>query len=182
MVLTYDEVAGGARFAVTGRTGGVSPAPYDGLNLAQHVGDDPECVARNRALLGRTVGVEAIAWMNQVHGAEVAVVDRPGPPPTADALVTRTRGLALAVLVADCTPVLVADATAGVVGVAHAGRRGLVDAVVPALLLTMRELGARELVARFGPSICPRCYPVPEALRAEVAGARPEAWAVSARR
>ncbi len=179
-MLTYDEDAGGARFAVTGRSGGVSLPPYDGLNLADHVGDDPACVARNRALLAPELGVDAIAWMHQVHGAEVAVVDGPGQQVTADGLVTRTRGLALAVLVADCTPVLVADPLAGVVGVAHAGRKGLVDAVVPALLLAMRELGAEDLVARVGPSICPRCYPVPEAMRAEVAGARPEAWSVSA--
>ena len=117
----------------------------------------------------------------QVHGREVVVVDRPfeGEPPEADALVTRTPGLALAVLVADCTPVVVAAPAEGVVGVAHAGRAGLARGVALALVDAMRDLGAGELVARVGPSICPRCYEVPLELREEVAAVVPEARSVS---
>lgn len=174
-MLRHDESADGVRFVVTDRFGGVSRPPYDELDLALHVGDAPAAVATNRARLVGATGVERIAWMDQVHGREVAVVDAENRVPTADALVTRERGVALAVLVADCTPVLAADPDAGVVGVAHAGRKGLALDVVGALLDAMRDLGARQVIARVGPSICPGCYPVPGELREEVARTAPAA-------
>lgn len=178
-MLRHDEDLGGARFAVTDRWGGVSQAPYDELDLALHVGDDPAAVAENRARLAAAVGVQRIAWMDQVHGRAVAVVGADPSLPTADALVTRERGVALAVLVADCTPVVAADAAAGVVGVAHAGRKGLALDVAGGMVEAMRELGAGDLTARVGPSICPACYPVPAALRAEVAAVAPAAHATA---
>jgi YfiH family protein len=179
-VLREDERGAGVRFAFTDRHGGVSRPPYASLNLATHVGDDPAAVATNRARLGAEIGVP-IAWMDQVHGTAVAVVESPDdPPPQADALVTRTRGLALGVLVADCTPVLAADPFAGVVGVAHAGRKGLALGVVPALLTAMADAGATEITARVGPSVCGRCYPVPADLQAEVVRAVPGARSTAA--
>jgi YfiH family protein len=179
-VFGYEESVGGVRFAVTDRYGGVSAPPYAELNLATHVGDDPAAVAENRSRLAAAVGVP-IAWMDQVHGVAVAVVDGPAhPPPTADVLVTTRPGLALGVLVADCTPVLAADPAAGVVGVAHAGRNGLAAGVVPALLEAMTRAGAAELVARVGPSICGRCYPVPAAMQEDVARAVPGARSIAA--
>jgi YfiH family protein len=178
-VLRHDESLGPVRFALTDRHGGVSAPPYDTLNLAVHVGDEPEHVAENRARLAATIGVP-IAWMDQVHGVDVAVVEEPAAvPPRVDALVTRRRDLALAVLVADCTPVLAADPVAGVVGVAHAGRKGLALGVVPALLDAMAREGARDVVARVGPSICGRCYPVPAGMREEVAQVAPGARSVA---
>ncbi|MFW6204259.1 MAG: laccase domain-containing protein, partial [Actinomycetota bacterium] len=86
---------------------------------------------------------------------------------------------ALAVLVADCVPVLLGDVAAGVVGVAHAGRVGLVAGVVPAVVAAMRDAGAGEIIARVGPSVCGRCYEVPDALRAEVAAVVPDAWSTT---
>ncbi|AIA03065.1 hypothetical protein DC74_2561 [Streptomyces noursei] len=117
----------GAHFAFTDRWGGVSAAPYEQLNLGGAVGDDPAAVRTNRELAARELGLDpaAVVWMNQVHGRDVAVVDGPwgeGDVPSVDAVVTTRRGLALAVLTADCTPVLLADPVAGVAGAAHAGR------------------------------------------------------------
>jgi hypothetical protein len=119
--------------------------------------------------------------MNQVHGSDVAVVDRPwdGAMPHVDALVTRERDLALAVLVADCVPLVLADPVAGVVAVAHAGRPGLVAGVVPAVVKAMNGLGAQAITARVGPSVCGHCYEVPETMRTEVAAAVPEAFATT---
>jgi copper oxidase (laccase) domain-containing protein len=79
------------------------------------------------------------------------------------------------VLIADCTPVLAADPAAGVVGVAHAGRKGLALGVVPALLAAMADAGATEVVARVGPSVCGRCYPVPADMQEDVARVVPGA-------
>jgi hypothetical protein len=181
--LRYEESLGGARFAFTGRFGGVSPPPYAELNLGGHVGDTDEVVAENRRLLAERIGlpVDRVLYMNQVHSSDVAVVDRPwgGAAPQVDALVTWKRGLALAVLVADCVPLVLADPVAGVVAVAHAGRPGLVAGVVPAVVQAMKGLGARAITARVGPSVCGRCYEVPETMRAEVAAAVPEAFATT---
>lgn len=181
-MLRNERSAGRARFAFTDRFGGISVPPYDELNLGGHVGDDPSAVAANRALVAEALGLGPgdVSYMNQVHGADVALVDGPwaGSVPDVDAMVTTT-GRGLAVLVADCVPVLLADPDAGVAGVAHAGRLGLVAGVVPATIQAMRELGARRLTAIVGPAVCGRCYEVPEAMRAEVTARIPEAWAVT---
>jgi YfiH family protein len=175
------EVVDGAGFAFTSREGGVSAAPYDSLNLGDHVGDDPACVVENRRRVALSLGVRDLVVADQVHGTDVVEVTGPWPgqPPSADALVTRAPGLALGVLVADCTPVLLAAPAEGVVGVAHAGRKGMAAGVVHALVEAMRDLGARSLVGRVGPSICPRCYEVPAELREQVAADVPEARSVS---
>ncbi|GGU54314.1 laccase domain protein [Streptomyces albospinus] len=176
----------GAHFAFTDRWGGVSAAPYEQLNLGGAVGDDPASVRANRELAARQLGLDpaAVVWMNQVHGRDVAVVDGPwrdADIPCVDAVVTARRGLALAVLTADCTPVLLADPVAGIAGAAHAGRPGLVAGVVPAAVAAMTELGAEpsRILAYTGPAVCGRCYEVPEAMRAEVAGVVPEAWSTT---
>ncbi|MFD7507284.1 peptidoglycan editing factor PgeF [Streptomyces sp. NPDC059850] len=176
--------ASGAHFAFTDRWGGVSAAPYDELNLGGAVGDDPQTVRTNRELAAKALGLDpsSVVWMNQVHGRDVAVVEGPwtiGEIPSVDAVVTSRRGLALAVLTADCTPVLLADPVAGVAGAAHAGRPGLVAGVVPAVVEAMTAQGAdpARIVARTGPSVCGRCYEVPEAMRAEVAETVSESWA-----
>lgn len=173
----------GAHFAFTDRWGGVSAVPYEELNLGGAVGDDPAAVLANRALAAKSLGLapDRVVWMNQVHGKDVARVDGPwgdGAAPRVDALVTTRRGLALAVLTADCTPVLLADPVASVVGAAHAGRPGMVAGVVPAVVEAMRELGAapERIIARTGPAVCGRCYEVPERMRSEVAAVEPAAW------
>ncbi|MGW2209000.1 peptidoglycan editing factor PgeF [Streptomyces sp. NPDC001781] len=174
------EDVSGAHFAFTDRWGGVSAAPYAELNLGGAVGDDPGAVRTNRARAAAALGVDParVVWMNQVHGAGVAVVDEPWgerPVPEVDAIVTARRRLALAVLTADCVPVLLADPVAGVVAAAHAGRPGMLAGVVPAAVRAMTELGAEpgRIVARTGPAVCGRCYEVPEAMRAECAAAEP---------
>ncbi|WP_404828803.1 peptidoglycan editing factor PgeF [Streptomyces dioscori] len=174
----------GAHFAFTDRWGGVSAVPYAELNLGGAVGDDSGAVHTNRELAAKSLGLDParVVWMNQVHGPDVAVVDEPWgerPVPEVDAVVTARRGLALAVLTADCTPVLLADPVAGVVAAAHAGRPGMVAGVVPAAVAAMVELGAEpaRIVARSGPAVCGRCYEVPDAMRAEVAAVEPAAHA-----
>ncbi|MEU0723351.1 peptidoglycan editing factor PgeF [Streptomyces sp. NPDC006140] len=179
------ESASGAHFAFTDRWGGVSAAPYEELNLGGAVGDDPDAVRTNRELAAKSLGVEPdrVVWMNQVHGADVSVVDGPWESssdiPSVDAIVTRRRGLALAVLTADCVPVLLADPVAGIAAAAHAGRPGMIAGVVPAALRAMTDLGAEpsRIIARTGPTVCGRCYEVPEAMRAEVSAVEPEAYA-----
>ncbi len=169
------------RRVVTDRRGGRSVSPYDSFNLGDHVGDDPTAVAANRARVARELGVgeDRLVWMNQVHGTGVAVVDGPqdGPVVATDALVTATRGLVLAVLVADCVPILLADHERGVVAAVHAGREGVRQGVLPAALSAMASLGAkaRHVTALLGPAVCGACYEVPEEMQAEVARVAPAA-------
>jgi YfiH family protein len=182
-VIGQRDTVSGAHFAFTDRWGGVSAAPYEELNLGGAVGDEPQSVLANRELAAKSLGLDPglVVWMNQVHGADVAVVDEPwgSAVPEVDAVVTTRRGLALAVLTADCVPVLLADPVAGVAAAAHAGRPGMVKGVVPAVVRSMVELGAapERIVARTGPAVCGRCYEVPEQMRAEVAAVEPAAHA-----
>jgi polyphenol oxidase len=167
------------RVEVTTRAGGVSVAPYDGANLAAHVGDDPQAVAANRRHLLAALGVRRIVFMHQVHGREVAVVDEHSPDEIVgvDALVTTTPGLAVAVVVADCVPITLTSDE--VVAVVHAGRRGVGAGIVGAAVATARALSATPLAAHLGPSICGACYEVPAPLQAEVCEVVPEARAVT---
>ncbi|AVZ72505.1 peptidoglycan editing factor PgeF [Streptomyces lunaelactis] len=184
MTVRHDAIhVSGAHFAFTDRWGGVSAVPYDELNLGGAVGDDPAAVLTNRTIAAKSLDLDPdrVVWMNQVHGTDVAEVDGPwgeGPIPQVDGLVTARRGLALAVLTADCTPVLLADPVAGVVAAAHAGRPGMVAGIVPAAVGAMTSLGAEpsRIIARTGPAVCGRCYEVPERMRADVAAVEPAAW------
>ncbi|GFG75583.1 peptidoglycan editing factor PgeF [Mycobacterium botniense] len=167
------------RRVITTRAGGVSAPPFDTFNLGDHVGDDPAAVAANRARLAATIGLppSRVVWMNQVHGAHVAVID--APPDRAvddtDAVVTRTPRLALAVVSADCVPVLLADARAGVVAAVHAGRVGAARGIVARALEVMLAVGAHpgDISALLGPAVSGRNYEVPAAMADEVEAALP---------
>ncbi|MDQ0732567.1 peptidoglycan editing factor PgeF [Arthrobacter sp. B1I2] len=158
---------------------GVSAAFTDARagNLALHVGDDPLAVQERRARLEQSIGVgpQSLRFMNQVHGTTVAMMDAGSPAPEADAMVSR--GLPLAVMVADCIPVLLAgeSGTGPVLAAVHAGRPGVANGVLPAAVDTMLSLGASRIRAWLGPSICGSCYEVPAALRDEVAAVVPSA-------
>ncbi len=162
-------------------------------NLAFHVGDAAQEVAGRRAdveaqLARQSLSVAAptplLAYMNQVHGADVAVIAAGeaaatgASAPTVDAMVMRPDGepTGLAVMVADCVPVVLVGETpsgSAVIGVAHAGRPGVEKDVIGAVVAQMRRLGAVTLEAWLGPSVCGKCYEVPEAMRAAVAAVAP---------
>ncbi len=167
------------RRLVTTREGGVSTGAYHSFNLGDHVGDDAAAVAANRDHLAAQIGLSPnrVAWMGQVHGRSVEIIDgpRPEPVPTTDGLVTDVAGLAVAVLVADCVPVLLGDPVAGVVAAVHAGRVGAQVGVLTAALAAMRRLGAEpgNVTALLGPAACGHCYEVPPAMQSEVAAHLP---------
>lgn len=174
----------GVRYAITSRRGGVSAAPWDGLNLGGRGGDDPAAVEHNRGLVAVSQGVarDRLVLMNQCHGDEIAVVDDwPSALPNVDGVVTTRDDLVLAALAADCVPVLLADTRAGVVGAVHAGRPGLVARVAVRAVEAMAGLGATAagITAVVGPSVCGRCYEVPEQLRENVREVSPVSATVS---
>lgn len=148
-------------------------------NLATHVGDDSEVVAANRLRLATSLGIEIdqLRWMNQVHGNHVALASP--EVVQADGLVTDQRGIALAVLVADCIPLLLSDEVRDVVAAVHVGRRGLVNGVAVRAVEEMRNLGAKQIRALVGPAICGACYEVPLTMQQEVLAIAPAAEATS---
>lgn len=162
--------AWGVRWAVTDRFGGVSQGSFAEFNLGAGTSDDAGAVAANRSLLAAEFGVEApdVRFMRQQHGETIVHVRRgDNAVPECDVLITDDPGVALAVLVADCTPVLLVDRVAGWAGALHAGRAGMTMGLVTTCVRTLRQRGAHDLQALVGPSICGRCYEVPEAMRAQ---------------
>jgi len=154
------------RAACTLRTGGASAAPFESLNLGDHVGDDPAAVAENRARVGAALSLpREPLWLAQVHGARVADADAETEPAAADAAVSRQRGRVLAIQVADCLPVLLASDDGAVVAAAHAGWRGLAAGVLEAAVAAMR-LEPRRIVAWLGPAIGTEHFEVGEEVRA----------------
>lgn len=146
----------GVRALSTLRDGGVSPAPWNTLNLGAHVGDDPEAVQANRRRLREGAGLPVEPqWLGQVHGIAVADLDAPDPGLRADAAVSSRPGRVCVVMTADCLPVVLASIDGAVVGVAHAGWRGLAAGVVEATVDAMRGKvpAATPLQAWLAPAI-----------------------------
>jgi len=160
------------RAAFTLRTGGVSAAPFDTLNVGAHVGDTPAHVADNRYRVRTGLALPAEpAWLEQVHGTGVVELDEAALPTTAaDALLTRRAGRVCVVQVADCLPVLFAAADGSAVAAAHAGWRGLAAGVLEA---TVARLGIEPhaLLAWLGPAISARHFEVGAEVRAAFAAA-----------
>lgn len=147
------------------RRGGASSGVFEGLNCGVGSSDQTEVVKINRARVAQAmdVGEEELVGVHQVHSADVVTVTHASSErPKADAMVTRTPGIALAILTADCQPVLFADTNAGVIGAAHAGSRGALDGVLDATVDAMVSIGAdrQRITAVIGPSISQRAYEV----------------------
>ncbi|HEY0634121.1 MAG TPA: peptidoglycan editing factor PgeF [Gammaproteobacteria bacterium] len=148
------------RAGTTTRQGGVSLPPYNTLNLASHVGDEPRAVAENRRRLREQLQLpEEPRWLNQVHGrcaADAAVV---AAPCDADASFTALPGVVCAVLTADCLPLLLCDRAGTKVAAVHAGWRGLHGGVIEQTVRAMNIAG-EELLAWLGPAIGPAAFEV----------------------
>lgn len=157
----------GIRHGFFTRQGGVSRGLYASLNCGQGSKDDPVAVIENRQRIAQHLGSfhDDVQTVYQVHSAEVLAVDTLQDRerlPKADGLVTKTRGLAIGVLTADCAPVLFADPDAKVVGAAHAGWRGALGGVLEATVAAMETLGAERgrIFAALGPTIGGTSYEV----------------------
>ena len=158
---------GGITHGFFTREGGHSTGLFDSLNCGMGSGDDKDTVLKNRATVAERLGVEPdrllSAW--QVHSPDAVVVSGAWPGderPRVDALVTKTPGVGLGVLTADCGPVLFADPKAKVIGAAHAGWKGALTGVTSKTLAVMEEQGAHraDVTAVIGPMISKVAYEV----------------------
>ena len=164
----------GIRHGFFTREGGVSDGIYASLNCGLGSNDDKDRVLENRGRVAAALGARHgdVVTLYQVHGGHAQTVTAPtdrGVLPKADAVVSRTPGLAVGVLTADCTPVLFADAEAGVVAAAHAGWRGAVGGILEAAIAEMERQGAHRaaIQAAIGPSIGVQVYEVGPEFMAE---------------
>ncbi len=160
----------GVRSLCTTRIGGVSRGPYAGLNLGDHVGDQPNAVARNHKILADVIGLRP-RFVQQVHGSDGLRLHRDIAPNDgrvcADATWTTEPGIVCAMLVADCLPVLFAARDGRQVAAAHAGWRGLASGVLEQTLRYFEPLAqqgyahvAPEVIAWLGPCIGPSAFEV----------------------
>jgi YfiH family protein len=157
----------GLRHAFFSREGGVSSGIYQGLNGGIGSSDDPANVIENRRRMAEQMAVtpQHFLSVHQIHSPDAVVATGPWPSetrPRADAIVTRTVGLAISVTTADCGPILFADPAARVIGAAHAGWRGALTGVVESTIDAMEKLGADRgsMVVAIGPLIRQNSYEV----------------------
>ena len=157
----------GLRHAFFTREGGVSGGIYESLNAGIGSNDDPAHVAENRRRMAEQMGVRPTHFLSvyQTHSSDVVVASEPWPSasrPRADAIVTRSEGLAIGASAADCGPVLLADPNARVIGAAHAGWKGALTGVLESTIDAMEKLGADRngIIAAIGPLIRQQSYEV----------------------
>ena len=163
------EIPTNVRALQTTRIGGVSGTPWDGFNLGDHVGDAPEAVAANRALLRRKLPGDPF-WLKQVHGTVAVDVDKWPKINQGDAAYSRQPGHVCAVMTADCLPVLFCDRQGLLVAAAHAGWRGLLAGVLESAVGAM-QVDPENILAWLGPAIGPAHFEVGSEVRdAFVAG------------
>ena len=154
----------GVHACCTTRRGGVSAAPFDSLNLALHVGDDPVRVAQNRKLLRQQLNLPAEpCWINQTHGTHTVTLGQ-DVTRDADAAVTRVAGTIAVVMTADCLPILLCNRDGSEVGAVHAGWRGLQAGIIQSALATMKS-PSQQLMAWIGPGISQACFEVGDEVR-----------------
>ena len=151
------------------RKGGVSYGLMYSLNCSYRESDKTDSVRENRKRVSEALGFSPVSLVlvNQIHSADVVAVTAPFAKdniPKADAMVTKTKGVLLGILTADCAPLLFADEKAGVIGAAHAGWQGAIAGVLENTLDAMCEMGAeRERIKlAIGPTICQKSYEVDE--------------------
>lgn len=144
----------------TFRTGGVSEAPYDQLNLADHVGDDKHTVSRNRQLLKQSLALPSEpCWLEQVHGIDVIEASTAMENNVADGSFASKPGHVCVVMTADCLPVLLCNKQGTVVAAVHAGWRGLLQGVIPAAVEKL-QIQNEHILAWLGPAIGPQSFEV----------------------
>jgi YfiH family protein len=148
---------------ITTRYSGVSDAPYDSLNLALHVGDNPKRVLENRTILSQNCDfyLDNLIYMDQTHGDNIQIVKDSAinKIPDCDAIITKQRNIPIMVMVADCIPILFYDPVKKIIAVAHAGRAGTFKSISKKTVLKM-ESEPSDVLVYLGASIKQCCYEV----------------------
>ena len=156
-------------FTVTSRYGGVSQKPYESLNLALHVEDNPKDVLQNRTILTKkhNLILQNLIYMEQTHSANIAIIKDSSQNriENCDGLITDVKNIPLMVMVADCIPILFYEPKKQVIAVAHAGRNGTFNHIAKKTIVKMIEefdCETKDILVYLGASIHECCYEVGE--------------------
>ena len=148
----------------TQRAIGASLPPYNGNNLALHVGDNPQHVQYNRHALVQSLKLpNQPIWLNQTHSTDCIIAEETQQR-DADAAISRSTTHPLAIMTADCLPILLCDRMGTEIAAIHAGWRGLLNGIVENTLHKMHA-NRNHLMAWIGPAICHQCYATGEEVR-----------------
>jgi len=148
------------RAITTTRNGGHSKAPYDTLNVGEHVGDDPALVSANRQTLIETALLPADPlWLKQTHSTDVIDANHWHPNAEADAIICDSADSVCAIMTADCLPVLMTDKSGSQVAAIHAGWRGLQAGIIENTLAQFK-MPLSEIIVWLGPAIGPQAFEV----------------------
>ena len=144
------------------RKGGISLPPFDTLNVSFEVGDHPQTVSKNLAVIQAAMGADSLFFLRQVHGTKILKLRNPLPLKStpADAMITNLTGIALLVKQADCQGVILFDPKTRVIAVVHCGWRGNVQNILAKTVHVMRKdflCKAGDILAAIGPSLGPCC-------------------------
>ncbi len=140
------------------RTGGVSQGDYTSLNLATHVGDNPDLVKQNRQIITNLLSLPSEpVWLNQTHSNIAVEAHQVTMPPQADASYTGQPGVVCAVMTADCLPLLVCSTDGTEIAAIHAGWRGLLDGIIDNTIMALHR---DDILVWLGPAIGPECFEV----------------------
>lgn len=158
------------------RIGGISVAPFDGLNLGLHTADNPQDVKKNRRLFFEKLSIsrDRVVFPEQVHSSKVQIVSKPGIVEKCDGLITSQKNLFLSVQTADCFPVFLYDPNKEVIALIHSGWRGTASNICGETILMMKDrLGCNphDILAAVGPGVQQNCYQVDEKTAAHFASA-----------
>ncbi len=165
--MIFDRYSQKIFYKITDRFGGVSKAPYNMLNLALHVGDDPIDVLKNRLILSKESNfyIDNLIYMEQTHSSNIQVIKDSSINciKNCDGLITNVKNIPLMVMVADCIPILIFDPLKSVIAVVHAGRNGTFKEIAKETILRMVsefDSKPKDILVYFGPSIGSCCYEV----------------------
>ncbi len=152
---------------ITNRHQGVSQEPYESLNLALHVGDDPISVIQNRTILAKEYNfiIENLIYMEQTHSDNIQIIQHSAHNKikNCDAIITNKSNIPLLVMVADCIPIMMYDPVQSVIAAVHAGRNGTFKNIAVKTILKMQQVfntNPKDVLIGFGASIHVCCYEV----------------------
>ena len=145
---------------VTTRYGGVSAAPFDSLNLGDHVNDNPLKVEQNRHILAQRATLpESPRWLSQTHGCKVIDSLLWTSGKQADGIISNTINHVCPILTADCLPILLCNQQGDTVAAIHAGWRGLANGIVERAIANFSG-STKDILVWLGPAIGPEQFEV----------------------
>lgn len=151
-------------FIITSRLNGFSQKPYESLNIAYHVEDNPQNVEKNRKkIIQNFFPNKQLVWLNQIHSNIVLQANQKGLLGDGDGILCNNPSYVAMIMVADCIPICVFDSKNNIFTLLHAGRKGVFQNILQQAILQMQEqyhTETKDLLLYIGPHLKSCCYEV----------------------